>query len=59
MGQEQHHQRYHQADAEVDVERLADFRQGRCLVLLDEQIPLELGQIIHIEDMVVTRARYW
>ncbi|MPN35329.1 hypothetical protein SDC9_182826 [bioreactor metagenome] len=46
-------QRHQQADRQVDVQGLANAGECDILVLLDEQVPLQFGQVIDVEDVVV------
>ncbi|WP_246884182.1 cache domain-containing protein, partial [Pseudomonas chlororaphis] len=49
--QGQRHQGDHQADQQVEVQRAADIAQGAALVLVDEQVPVQLGNETHIEKV--------
>ena len=51
MGQEQHQQRNAQTYREIDVKGLTDVGQRGIYAFFHEQIPLEFGDIVHIEQM--------
>ncbi|MNQ48083.1 hypothetical protein D3C85_619480 [compost metagenome] len=49
--QGQHDQGDQQADQQVEVQRLADFTEGAVFAFVDEQVPVQLRDKPHVEEM--------
>ena len=51
--QQQHDQGDEQTNQQIEVQRLADFTEGAVLALVDKQVPVQLGNKPHVEEMAL------
>ena len=54
VDQEQHQQADQGADQQVEIEAVADAGQGAFLVLVDEQEPVQFGDVAHVEEVAAS-----